>query len=387
MTTPDATGLPFERRLMLSPPEVSDVDRKALLAAFDSGWIAPVGPNLDEFEAAMAQRSARRHAVGVTSGTAALHLALLVAGIGPDDRVVVSDLTFAASANAVRYVGAEPVFVDVDPDTWNIDPDRFAEAVAAAEADGRPIRAAIVVDLYGQVADFDELLVTAAAHDIVVIEDAAEALGATYRGRPAGSFGDFGVFSFNGNKIITTSGGGMLATDRAEWAQRVRYLATQARQPVLHYEHTEVGFNYRLSNLLAALGTSQLQSLDDRLTRRRAVNARYRDLLADVPGVRFMADAGTGEPNWWLTALTIDPAAFGTDRQHVIEHLAAHRAEARPVWKPMHRQPVYRDATFVGSDVSGRLFDNGLCLPSGFGMTDADVDLVASLVLRARPGS
>ncbi len=369
---------------MLSPPEVSDSDRKALLDAFDSGWIAPVGPHLSAFEVALAERAGTAHAVAVSSGTAALHLALQIAGIGQGDHVVVADLTFAASANAVCYLGAVPVFVDVDDRTWNLDPARFAEACERGRSSGKPIRAAIVVDLYGQVAAFDELRRVADAYDVVLIEDAAEAIGASYRGRPAGGLGAIGVFSFNGNKIITTSGGGALLTDRADWADSARYLATQARQPVLHYEHTEVGYNYRLSNLLAALGISQLTSLDDRVDRRHLVNRRYRDALEGQHGITFTADAGDGRPNWWLTTLTIDPAAFGVDRSVVIDHLAAHRVEARPVWKPMHLQPVFADHAFVGVGVSARLFEQGLCLPSGYGMTDEDVDHVAALVLDAR---
>lgn len=369
---------------MLSPPEVSDDDRKTLLAAFDSGWIAPAGPNLTEFEHALAERAGLAHAVGLSSGTAALHLALEVLGVGRGDRVIVSDLTFAASANAVAYLGAEPVFVDSDAATWNMSPHHLAEALEACRSEGRSAKAVVVVDLYGQVADFDSLRAVTDEHGIPIVEDAAEALGATYRDRAAGSLGEIGVFSFNGNKIITTSGGGMLATDRREWADRVRYLATQARQPVVHYEHTEIGYNYRLSNLLAALGTSQLRSLDERVERRRLVNARYRHRLAGVPGVQFMEDSGLGKPNWWLTTLTIDPATFGVDRQTVIDHLAANRAEARPVWKPMHLQPVFKDHAYFGEGVSARLFDQGICLPSGFGMADSDVDLVADLVLDAR---
>ena len=381
MTAPEPDDGPPD--ILLSPPHVTDDDRVAVMAALDSGWLAPAGPALTEFEAAGARHTGRAHAAALSSGTAALHLALHLAGVGPGDRVLVSDLTFAASANAVTYLGATPVLVDSEARSWNLDPDLVCTELHDAAARGDLPRAVVAVDLYGQVADLDPIAAACAEHDVILIEDAAEALGATYHGRPAGSFGLMSVLSFNGNKVITTSGGGMLVADDPALVERARYLATQARQPVLHYEHTEVGFNYRLSNLLAALGTSQLGQLDERVARRRAINATYREALADLPGVDLMPDAGTGEPIWWLSALTVDPAVAGTDRDAVIAHLAANRVEARPVWKPMHLQPLYAEAPRLGGTVAARLFEQGLCLPSGSTLTDRDLDRVVTLVHEA----
>jgi dTDP-4-amino-4,6-dideoxygalactose transaminase len=359
-------------RIYLSPPDVTPEDRDALLAAIDGGWVAPVGPEIDRFEADLAAVTGRRHAVALSSGTAALHLALVSAGIGPGDRVLVSSLTFAATANAVRYVGAEPVFVDSEAATWNIDPDLVAEALAEAAADGTRYAGCIPVDLYGQCADYDRLVEVCAAHGVPIFEDAAEALGAEYRGRPAGSFGDLAVLSFNGNKIITTSGGGALVTDSEETARHVRFLATQAREPVVHYEHSQLGYNYRLSNLLAGLGISQLADLERRVEARRGHNRAYLEALGDLPGVEFMPHAEDSRSTCWLTCLTIDPAEAGFDREGVRVHLESLDIEARPVWKPMHLQPLYAGARMYGGAVSADLFERGLCLPSGSSMNEEE---------------
>ena len=350
-------------RIYLSPPDTGPDERELLLDAFDSNWIAPVGPHVDAFEREVASRTGVEHAVALSSGTAALHLALLVHGVGPGDEVWLPTLTFVASANAVRYVGAEPVFVDVCPDTWTIDP--------ALVAGRRPPKAMITVDLYGQCADHDPM----SELGVPVIEDAAEALGATYKGRPAGSLGDVGVLSFNGNKIITTSGGGMLLTDDADVAARVRRLATQAREDVAHYEHRELGYNYRLSNLLAALGRGQLRGLSGKIARRAAIRARYESRLGDV--VSFMPIAPYGTSNHWLTCGTV------SDRDAVLAALHGERIEARPVWKPMHLQPLYADAACIGGEVAARLFETGICLPSGSTLSDAEIDEIASIVRRA----
>jgi dTDP-4-amino-4,6-dideoxygalactose transaminase len=371
-------------RILLSPPDVGEVEREALLAAFDSGWIAPVGPDLDAFEAEVAARADRRYAVGLASGTAALQLGLLALGVGPDDEVLVPTLTFAATANAVVHAGATPVFVDADVASWNLDVDLVAEELTRRTAAGRPLPAAIVpVDLYGRCADYTRLLPLAAEHGIPVLSDAAEALGATHAGRPAGAFGEAAIFSFNGNKIITTSGGGMLVTDDAELARRVRHLATQAREPARHYEHHDVGFNHRLSNLLAAVGRGQLRGLDDKVARRRAINARYRDHLADLPGLRFAPDDPDGTPTCWLTCFTLEPGVAAADRDVVLDALADAGIEGRPVWKPMHRQPAYADAEVIGGKVAEALFDTGVCLPSGSTLTDDEVDEVAGVVRKA----
>jgi dTDP-4-amino-4,6-dideoxygalactose transaminase len=371
-------------RIFLSPPHLDGDERDLLLDALDSNWIAPLGPHVDAFEAEIAEVAGRRHAVALSSGTAALHLALIAEGVGAGDDVLVPTLTFAATANAVTYVGARPVFIDADPSSWNLDPDLVAEELERRRRTGAGMPAAIItVDLYGQCADYDRLLPLASEYGIPLIEDAAEALGASLAGRPAGSFGRSGVFSFNGNKIITSSGGGMLVTDDAEVARTVRYLATQAREPVAHYEHREVGFNYRLSNLLAAVGRGQLARLDAKVTRRRAINAAYRETLGDLPGVGFMPCASGSEPTWWLTCLQIDEDEAGGSPEDVITALGAQDIEARPVWKPMHLQPVFADAPVVGGQVAAGIFERGVCLPSGSSMTEAQHVEVSELVRKA----
>jgi dTDP-4-amino-4,6-dideoxygalactose transaminase len=359
---------------------VTDADRAAVLAAIDSGWVAPAGPEIPAFEADLAATAGTAHAVALSSGTAGLHLALVVLGVGPGDDVLVADLTFAASANAVRYVGARPVFVDCDASSWTIDADLVADELKRRAAAGSLPKALITVDLYGQCADYDRINQTCDEFGVPVIEDAAEAIGANYRGRPAGSFGAMAVFSFNGNKIITTSGGGALVTDNEAWAAEVANLSQQAREPTVDYLHTKIGFNYRLSNLLAALGRSQLTQLDERIAGKRAINAGYRELLGDLPGIEFMPDAGWGDPIWWLTCITIDRAQFGATRDDVMARLEEHDIESRPTWRPMHLQPVFAGAPVIGGAVSAAIFERGLCLPSGSSMSDADLERVASLV-------
>jgi dTDP-4-amino-4,6-dideoxygalactose transaminase len=371
-------------RILLSPPDVGAREREMLLAAFDSGWIAPVGPDLDAFEAEVAERAARRHAVGLSSGTAALQLALLAFGVRPGDEVWAPTLTFAATTNAIVHAGATPVLFDVDADSWNLDVELVEAELTRRAEEGQPPPAAIVpVDLYGRCADYTRLLPLASRHGIPVLADAAEALGATHAGRPAGAFGAAAVFSFNGNKIITTSGGGMCVTDDADLAARVRHLATQAREPARHYEHREVGFNHRLSNLLAAVGRGQLRGLDDKVARRRAIHARYRDHLADLPGLRFAPDDPDGVETRWLTCLTVDPDVAAASRDDVLDALTAEGIEGRPVWKPMHLQPAYLGTRSIGGAVAGRLFETGLCLPSGSSMSDDEVDEVATVVRSA----
>jgi dTDP-4-amino-4,6-dideoxygalactose transaminase len=374
-------------RIHLSPPDVGDAERKLLLEAFDSGWVAPVGPDLDAFEAQVADLTGVRHAVALSSGTAALHLALIAAGVRRGDTVLVPSFTFAATANAVMYTGARPVFLDSTAQTWNVDPELVAEELRARAARGQLPRAVIAVDMYGQCADYDPLLAACDRYGVALVEDAAEALGASYRGRPAGSFGLAGVLSFNGNKIVTTSGGGMLLTDDGRVATQVRHLATQAREPVPHYEHRAVGYNYRLSNLLAALGRGQVQRLDEMVTARHAVNRYYREALGDLPGLSFAPVAGYGTPNWWLTCVLVDPATFGAGRDQIIAALAAADIEARPTWKPMHRQPVFQDCVMRGGAVCEDLFRRGLCLPSGSALTGHDLARVVSAVRAVAPPS
>jgi dTDP-4-amino-4,6-dideoxygalactose transaminase len=358
-------------RIYLSPPDTGPADSEAVQRALDSGWVAPLGPEVDAFEAELAAVSGRDFGVALSSGTAGLHLALILNGVGAGDRVLVSTLTFSATANAIRYVGAEPVFVDSDETTWNMDPELLAEALGQGE-----YAACLPVDIYGQLADYRAIEPLCAEYGVPIIEDAAEALGATLGGRPAGSFGGVAALSFNGNKIITTSGGGALVTDDGDWAQQARFLATQARDPAPHYQHSQIGYNYRLSNLLAALGRSQLADLDRRVKTRREHNAAYREGLGDLPGVEFMPEAPGSHSTFWLTCLTIDPEQAGVDREAVRLHLETMDIESRPAWKPMHLQPVFASCLSYGGDVAADLFDNGLCLPSGSSLTSADRDRV-----------
>jgi dTDP-4-amino-4,6-dideoxygalactose transaminase len=356
-------------RVYLSPPHLSGRELELLEDAIASNWVAPLGPHVDAFEEELAVVAGVPHAVALSSGTAALHLALVVLGIGPGDEVVCSSLTFSASANPIRYVGAAPVFVDCD-ETWTLDPDQLARALAE-----RPqIKAVISVDLYGQCCDYNPIRELCRDHGVTLVQDAAESLGATYRDEPAGAQGDLAAFSFNGNKVITTSGGGMLVSRNEDWVEHARKLSTQARDPAPHYEHTEIGFNYRLSNLLAAVGRAQLALLPERIEARRRINARYRELLPDV---EFMPEADYGRGNCWLTCIQVD------DPEAIRVAMEAEDIEARPLWKPMHLQPVYRGAPMYGGDVSARLFAHGLCLPSGSALSEADQDRVVQVVRRA----
>ena len=374
-------------RIYLSPPDVGDLEQEYVAAAIASNWVAPVGPDLDAFEREIAEVVGVPHAVGLASGTAALHLALKELGVGPGDDVIVPTFTFAATANAVTYLGAQPVFVDSDPATWNISPELLAEELANRRRHGSSAKAVVVVDLYGRCADYGRLLPLCEAHGLPVIEDAAEALGATYAEQAAGSFGDAAVLSFNGNKIITTSGGGMLLTRDERLASRVRHLSTQAREPAPHYEHTEVGYNYRLSNVLAALGRAQLAGLPEKVARRRAIRNRYRDALAGLTGVELMPEPDEASPNCWLTCVTIDPAAAGYTNEDLRAHLEGHDVESRPTWKPMHLQPVYKNAPRRVDGTAQRIFEMGLCLPSGSSLDAGAQERVIELVLEVAVGT
>jgi len=372
-------------RIYLSPPHVGSIERDLLLDAFDSNWIAPLGPHVDAFERDFAATVGMPHAAALSSGTAALHLALEAVGVARDDEVITGTLTFVATANAIVYLGGRPVFVDCHPDTWTIDPDLLEEELDACARRGKRPGAVIAVDLYGQCADYDRIVESCRTYGVPLVEDAAEALGATYRGRPAGSFGEAAAFSFNGNKILTTSGGGMIVSNRSGLVERARYLATQARERAPHYEHSEVGYNYRMSNLLAALGRGQLQTLDERIARRRANTRLYRERLGGVPGITFMPEATYGTPNGWLSCITIDPEQFGASREDVRVHLERLDIESRPVWKPMHLQPVFAGRRCRGGEMAADLFERGLCLPSGSSLSAAAHDRVVQAVL-STPG-
>jgi dTDP-4-amino-4,6-dideoxygalactose transaminase len=352
-----------------------------LLEAFDSNWLAPLGPDVDRFEREFAQLIGVPHAVALSSGTAALHLGLLALGVGPGDDVVTSTMTFVATANAIVYVGARPVFIDVSPETWTLDPNLLERELAGRASRGKQVAAVIAVDLYGQCADYEAIAEICGRFNVPLFEDAAEALGATYRDADAGSFGAAAAFSFNGNKIITTSGGGMFVTRSRTMADHVRHLSTQARDAAPHYQHSEVGYNYRLSNLLAALGRGQLQSLPTKIARRRSVNETYRRALAAHPGVAFMPEASYGKTNCWLTCITVSPRQFGATREDIRQCLEQANIESRPLWKPMHLQPVYKSAPMRGRAVSEDLFDRGLCLPSGSSLTNEQQERVIETLI------
>ncbi len=367
-------------RIYLSPPHMSGAERQALIEAFDSGWIAPQGPHVRMFEETFAERIGVPYAVALSSGTAALHLAMVARGIGPGDPVATSTLTFVASVNAIRYAGAQPVLIDSEPRSWNLDADLLAQELEASIHNNRPIKAVVVVDVFGQCADYDVIRNVCQFYEVPIIEDAAEALGATYKGKPAGTFGEIGCFSFNGNKIITTSAGGMLVTHDRQLADRVRYLSTQARAPAPHYEHEEVGFNCAMSNILAALGMAQLRSLDDRIEQRRANFDFYHEALGDLPGIDFMPEPIESRSTRWLTCITVDPEQFGATREDIRLALKYDHIEARPVWKPMHLQPLYSRCRVRGGEVAEKLFDCGLCLPSGSSLTREDLARVVGVI-------
>lgn len=370
----------LDKQILLSTPHLGEDEMAFVEEAFRTNWIAPLGPNVDAFERAIADCAGVGHAAAMSSGTAAIHVALRLLGIEPGDEVFCSSLTFVASANPILYEHASPVFIDSDPATWNMSVPALERALEAKAAEGWLPKAVIVVNLYGQSADMGPIMALCDRHGVPVVEDAAESLGATYRGKASGSFGKFGIFSFNGNKIITTSGGGMLVSDDAAMIERARFLSTQAREPVGHYEHTEIGFNYRMSNVLAGIGRGQLNVLDDRVIARRSIFARYAENLADVPEIEWMAEADYGRSNRWLTACTV---SAGNKRPvDIIDALSERKIEARRVWKPMHLQPLFDGAEFwpheEGRDCAADLFARGLCLPSGSSMSEAAVDRVCA---------
>ena len=371
-------------RIFLSSPDVTQAEEDALVRAFRSNWIAPLGPEVDALESELAEYTGRAHAVALSSGTAALHLGLLNLGVGPGDLVPTSSLTFAATANAITYTGAEPVFVDAD-ESGNMNPALLEQALTTLRREGHEIKAVVPVDLLGKTADHAAIGRIAADHGAVVLSDAAESLGATRDGKQSAAYGVAAAVSFNGNKIMTTSGGGALLTDDEEMAARTRYLATQARQPVVHYEHTDIGYNYRLSNILAALGRAQLNRLEGMIERRRALRVRYRELFAAVPGVEMFGepsgvDGGPTRDNFWLSSILVDPDTAGFTAEDLRVHLAGQDIEARPLWKPMHLQPVFAGRRAFTDGTGERLFTTGLSLPSGSVLDESSISRVVESI-------
>jgi pyridoxal phosphate-dependent aminotransferase EpsN len=369
------------KRILLSVPHMDGTEQHYVRQTFASNWLSTVGPNITAFEREFEDRIGLP-SVALASGTAAIHLGLRLLGAGPGDEVFCPTLTFVASCNPIRYLGAEPVFVDSDYAAWNLDPNLLEDALRQRALRNRLPRALVVVHLYGQCADMDPILAICRSYGVPVLEDAAEALGSTYRGQPAGTLGEIGVFSFNGNKIITTTGGGMLACRNTAWAEKVRFWSQQARDPGLAYEHSELGYNYRMSNVLAGIGRGQLEVLDLRVRQRRAIAFRYRDAFADLPGISLMPQASYGLHTNWLSCFLIDAKAFGCSPDALIRALDEANVESRPVWKPMHLQPLYAGCECYGGAVAEALFRRGICLPSSSSLTSEDQLHVVNAVRR-----
>ena len=367
-------------RIYLSPPHMVGREREYLMDAFDSNWIAPLGPHVNAFETEFAAKVAMPAAAALASGTSALHLAMLIVGVKPGDEVLTSSFTFVATANAITYLGAKPVFVDSDEASWNMDPDLLEKELASCKAKGRLPAAVVVVDILGQCADYGRITKICQEYKVPLIEDAAETLGATYDGKPAGSFGEIACFSFNGNKIITSSGGGMLVSNNKDWVDKARYLSTQAREPAPHYEHVEIGFNYRMSNLVAAVGRGQLEKLEELVDKRRSNFEYYQSKLGELPGVEFMPEIENGRSTRWLTSALIDPEKFGATREDIRLALEAENIESRPAWKPMHMQAVFSKCRMVGGKVCELIFEHGISLPSGTALTTEELDRVVGIV-------
>ena len=371
------------KRIYLSPPHMGGYEEQFVKDAFDSNWIAPLGPNVDAFEKEVAEYVGAEGAVALSSGTAAIHLALKLVNVGQGDVVFCSTFTFAASANPIIYQGATPVFIDSEPESWNMSPNALKHAFEDAERAGKLPKAVIVVNLYGQSSDMDIILDICKDYGVPVIEDAAESLGATYKGKASGTLGKYGIYSFNGNKIITTSGGGMLVSDDIEGLEKARFWASQSRDPAVHYQHSRIGYNYRLSNILAGVGRGQLRVLDERVVMRGAIFDRYRRALSKIPGVLFMPEASFGISTHWLTALTIDQQLCGVSVSNVIDALGKEDIESRPVWKPLHLQPLYSRCSYYPhsfESISDRVFESGICLPSGSSMSENDQERVIQII-------
>ena len=392
----------MEKRIFLSPPHMGGEELGFVKEAFKSNYVAPIGPMIDAFEKEFAEKVGVSHALALSSGTAAIHLALNNLGVGPEDEVFASTLTFIGSVSPITFLGATPVFIDSDRQTWNMAPDLLEQELSSCAEKGKLPKAVIPTDLYGQCADVDRIKAVCEPFNIPIIVDSAEALGATYKGTHAGTGAKAAIFSFNGNKIITTSGGGMLVSEDKEFIDHARFLSTQARDPFSHYEHSEIGYNYRMSNIVAAIGRGQLRVLNERVKVKREIFDYYRKALGETPGIEFMPEASYGQSTRWLTVILISPEEFGADRETIRLALEAENIEARPVWKPMHLQPVFNSkdqgeqlydrqypkkrykVRTVGGGVAADLFNKGLCLPSGTAMRDKDLDRVISVILKCR---
>lgn len=366
-----------EKKIYLSSPHMSDegYEMKYIKEAFESNWIAPLGPNVDNFEKEFAAKIGAKHSVALSSGTAAIHMALKAAGVEKGDIVFCQSLTFAGTANPIIYQNAVPVFIDSDLKTWNMDP----EALETAFKKYPNVKAVIVVHLYGLSADLDKIIEICRKHNVALIEDAAESLGTKYKGKYTGTFGEYGAFSFNGNKIITTSGGGMLVSDNEEGISKVRFWATQARDKARHYQHSEIGYNYRMSNIVAGIGRGQLKVLDQRIAKKKYIFEFYKRELNGLVGIEFMPVNNWNEPNFWLTCITLNGRIKPID---IILALENENIESRPVWKPMHLQPVFKDYDFIGKGVSNKIFETGVCLPSDTKMTDEDLSRICDVIKR-----
>lgn len=373
----------MNEKIWLSSPHMGGMEQVYVQQAFDTNWIAPLGPHVDGFEQDLVRFTGTGHAAALSSGTAALHLSLILLGVQPGDEVICQSFTFSASANPIAYLGATPVFVDSEKETWNMSPEHLRAAITDRLAKGKKPKAIIPVHLYGMPARMEAILQIAQEFDIPVVEDAAEALGSTIGGKACGTFGQMGVLSFNGNKIITTSGGGALISDNSAAIIRARYLATQARDPAPHYQHSVIGYNYRMSNVCAGIGRGQMEVLPTRVQQRRAVHDFYQQALAGLPGVQFLPEQPGSFSNRWLTTILVDPAASpGISRETIRQKLEADNIESRPLWKPMHLQPVFSGAPFYGDGTADLLFENGLCLPSGSNLTPDDLHRVSQLIMK-----
>ncbi|MCD7033148.1 aminotransferase class I/II-fold pyridoxal phosphate-dependent enzyme [Metabacillus sp. GX 13764] len=369
-----------QKRIFLSPPHMSGEEYKYINEAFDTNWIAPLGPNVDAFEREIALYTGVKHAAAVSSGTAAIHLALILLEVKEGDTVFCSSLTFVASANPILYQGATPVFIDSEPETWNMSPEALGKALKEAADKGELPKAIIAVNLYGQMAKMDEIRALSEVYGVPIIEDAAESLGSLYNGKASGGFGKFGIFSFNGNKIITTSGGGMLVSDDEEAIKKAKFIASQARDQAIHYQHSILGFNYRMSNILAGIGRGQLQFLNKRVEARRSIHAYYQKYLSKIPGIDFLPEPENTFSNRWLTAVTIDEKVSGFTISEILKELAENNIEARPVWKPLHLQPLFKTCKYFCHEdhksISEVLFSRGICLPSGSNLSVEELNRI-----------